>query len=99
MSDLDTYVFSFLNYNDCSRTEMAFTVAVDFTASNGNPATPQSLHYRNPMGVPNQYQMAIQAVGSIIQDYDSYVHLETVNAFIQSICGHSLLCFVLFCGT
>ena len=49
---------------------MAFTVAVDFTASNGNPNSPSSLHYINPYGTPNQYCMAIQSVGDIIQDYD-----------------------------
>lgn len=49
--------------------EMNFTVAIDFTASNGNPATPNSLHYYQPNFV-NQYAGAIQAVGEIIQDYD-----------------------------
>lgn len=39
-------------------------------ASNGNPQTPQSLHYINPQ-VPNQYARAIQAVGEIIEDYDT----------------------------
>ena len=48
---------------------MNFTVAIDFTASNGNPATPNSLHYYQPNFV-NQYAGAIQAVGEIIQDYD-----------------------------
>ncbi|KAH3880662.1 copine-8-like isoform X2 [Dreissena polymorpha] len=62
--------FSFLDYIT-SGTEMAFTVAVDFTQSNGSPSQPNSLHYINPYGQPNQYQMAIQAVGDIIQDYDS----------------------------
>ncbi|XP_052780643.1 copine-8-like isoform X1 [Mya arenaria] len=62
--------YSFLDYIQ-SGTEMAFTVAVDFTASNGNPIQPNSLHYINPYGQPNQYQMAIQAVGDIIQDYDT----------------------------
>ncbi|GFS12358.1 copine-8 [Elysia marginata] len=49
---------------------MNFTVAIDFTASNGNPAQSSSLHYINPYQ-PNQYASAIQAVGEIIQDYDS----------------------------
>lgn len=52
---------------------MNFTVAIDFTASNGNPATPSSLHYLNPYGTPNQYAAAIMAVGEIIQDYDRYL--------------------------
>ena len=52
-------------------TELSFTVAVDFTASNGNPQDSRSLHYINPSGAPNQYVAAIKAVGEIIQDYDS----------------------------
>merc|ERR1719471_1513019 len=52
-------------------TELSFTVAVDFTASNGNPQDARSLHYINPSGAPNQYVAAIKAVGEIIQDYDS----------------------------
>ncbi|XP_021369991.1 copine-8-like isoform X3 [Mizuhopecten yessoensis] len=51
-------------------TQLNFTVAIDFTASNGNPSSPTSLHYNSPYQ-PNQYGSAIQAVGEIIQDYDS----------------------------
>lgn len=44
---------SFLDYLQAG-TEIAFTVAVDFTGSNGNPMDPASLHYMNPQGVaPN----------------------------------------------
>jgi len=50
--------------------QMNFTVAVDFTASNGNPQTPASLHYYSPHS-QNQYSAAISAVGHIVQDYDS----------------------------
>merc|ERR1719229_333458 len=52
-------------------TELSFTVAVDFTGSNGNPAHPSSLHYNDPTGAPNQYVTAIRSVGDIIQDYDN----------------------------
>ena len=52
-------------------TELSFTVAIDFTASNGSPQDPRSLHYNDPTGAPNQYVTAIRAVGSIVQDYDS----------------------------
>uniref|UniRef100_A0A8B9KIV5 C2 domain-containing protein n=1 Tax=Astyanax mexicanus TaxID=7994 RepID=A0A8B9KIV5_ASTMX len=45
-------------------------VGIDFTASNGNPREPSSLHYINPLG-SNEYLSAIWAVGQIIQDYDS----------------------------
>uniref|UniRef100_A0A669DS32 Copine VIII n=1 Tax=Oreochromis niloticus TaxID=8128 RepID=A0A669DS32_ORENI len=50
--------------------EINFTVAIDFTASNGNPSQPTSLHYMSPYQL-NDYAMALRAVGEIIQDYDS----------------------------
>nr|XP_055044345.1 copine-9 isoform X2 [Misgurnus anguillicaudatus] len=51
-------------------TQLNFTVAIDFTASNGNPSQPTSLHYMNPYQL-NMYAMALKAVGEIVQDYDS----------------------------
>lgn len=44
-------------------------IAIDFTGSNGDPRTPESLHYINPEGY-NEYLTAIWAVGNVIQDYD-----------------------------
>uniref|UniRef100_A0A671W303 Copine Vb n=1 Tax=Sparus aurata TaxID=8175 RepID=A0A671W303_SPAAU len=55
---------------DYDRTQINFTVAIDFTASNGNPSQSTSLHYMNPYQL-NAYAMALKAVGEIIQDYDS----------------------------
>uniref|UniRef100_A0A8D2ZF05 Copine VIII n=1 Tax=Scophthalmus maximus TaxID=52904 RepID=A0A8D2ZF05_SCOMX len=52
------------------KTQINFTVAIDFTASNGNPSQPTSLHYMSPYQL-NDYAMALRAVGEIIQDYDS----------------------------
>ncbi|XP_039211097.1 copine-9 isoform X5 [Crotalus tigris] len=52
------------------RTQLNFTVAIDFTASNGNPSQPTSLHYMSPYQL-SSYAMALKAVGEIIQDYDS----------------------------
>ena len=52
--------------------QMNFTVAIDFTASNGDPRSPQSLHHIYPHQL-NMYARALHAVGEIIQDYDSYV--------------------------
>uniref|UniRef100_A0A8I3S7T1 Copine 8 n=1 Tax=Canis lupus familiaris TaxID=9615 RepID=A0A8I3S7T1_CANLF len=60
---------SFLDYIK-GGTQINFTVAIDFTASNGNPAQPTSLHYMNPYQL-NAYGMALKAVGEIVQDYDS----------------------------
>ena len=51
--------------------QVNFVVAIDFTGSNGNPSDTNSLHYRDPIGRPNQYVTAIRAVGDIVQDYDS----------------------------
>ncbi|XP_059183180.1 copine-3-like isoform X2 [Centropristis striata] len=61
--------YTFLDYimGGC---QMNFTIAIDFTGSNGDPRTPQSLHYINPEGY-NEYLTAIWAVGNVIQDYDS----------------------------
>ncbi|XP_022257177.1 copine-8-like, partial [Limulus polyphemus] len=60
---------TFLDYI-AGGTQINFTVAIDFTASNGDPRQPNSLHYRDPQR-PNAYTLAIKAVGEIIQDYDS----------------------------
>ena len=61
---------SFLDYIQ-GGTQVNFTVAIDFTGSNGNPKSPQSLHSQDPSGRPNQYVTAINSVGGIVQDYDS----------------------------
>lgn len=44
-------------------------VAIDFTASNGDPRNSCSLHYIHPYQ-PNEYLKALVAVGEICQDYD-----------------------------
>ncbi|KAK4488924.1 hypothetical protein RD792_004714 [Penstemon davidsonii] len=51
--------------------ELNFMSAIDFTASNGNPRLPDSLHYIDPSGRPNAYQKAIMEVGGVLQFYDS----------------------------
>ncbi|KAK4850940.1 hypothetical protein QYF36_011204 [Acer negundo] len=62
--------YTFLDYIS-SGFELNFMVAVDFTASNGNPQNPNSLHYIDPSGRLNSYQQAIMEVGEVIQFYDS----------------------------
>ncbi|KAJ9561642.1 hypothetical protein OSB04_006802 [Centaurea solstitialis] len=63
-------LYSFLDYIS-SGFELNFMVAVDFTASNGDPRNPDSLHYIDPSGHFNAYQQAIMEVGEVIQFYDS----------------------------
>jgi hypothetical protein len=46
------------------------SVAVDMTGSNGDPDSPQSLHYIHPRTGENAYTTAIRTVGEILQDYD-----------------------------
>jgi len=50
--------------------EINFEVAIDFTQSNGDVKLPSSLHYINPH-YPNEYTQALQAVGKVLEDYDS----------------------------
>ncbi|XP_077592098.1 copine-3-like [Stigmatopora nigra] len=61
--------YTFLDYifGGC---QINFTIAIDFTGSNGDPNSPQSLHYIHSYGY-NEYLSAITAVGNVIQDYDS----------------------------
>jgi hypothetical protein len=50
--------------------QLNLITAIDFTASNGDPMNPQSLHYIQE-GRFNQYEACICAVGSIICPYDT----------------------------
>ncbi|NXY83719.1 CPNE9 protein, partial [Alcedo cyanopectus] len=61
--------FTFVDYIR-GGTQLNFTVAIDFTASNGMPSQPTSLHYVSPYQL-SAYALALKAVGEIIQDYDS----------------------------
>ncbi|KAM5578294.1 protein BONZAI 3-like [Rosa sericea] len=61
---------SFIDYIS-SGFELNFMVAVDFTASNGDPSETNSLHYIAPSGRLNSYQQAIKQVGEVIQFYDT----------------------------
>ncbi|KAM6928064.1 copine-1 isoform 2-T3 [Xenentodon cancila] len=61
--------YTFLDYvmGGC---QINFTVGIDFTGSNGDPRSPNSLHYMSPDGL-NQYLSALWSVGQVIQDYDT----------------------------
>eukprot|EP00064_Thunnus_orientalis_P017300 superscaffoldBa00003638_g17381 len=74
-------MYSFLDYimGGC---QIQFTVAIDFTASNGDPRNSCSLHYIHPYQ-PNEYLKALVAVGEICQDYDSCI--PAVKVWIQGV--------------
>lgn len=61
--------YSFLDYIK-GGTEIACTFGIDFTGSNGDPSSPSSLHHITTCGM-NQYEVAIESVGKIIEDYDT----------------------------
>ncbi len=54
--------------------QLNFVVAVDFTASNGNPSDQNSLHYVDSAAAPsrmsNAYTEVIRSVGSVLEFYD-----------------------------
>jgi len=60
---------TFLDYL-AGGTEISLMVSIDFTASNGNPNKPDSLHRIDPQ-VPNEYARAIMSVGEILAGYNS----------------------------
>lgn len=52
--------------------QIHFVISIDFTASNGDPAYPDSLHYLDPMNrLKNHYEAALLAVGEVIKPYDT----------------------------
>ncbi|KAK4598092.1 hypothetical protein RGQ29_015549 [Quercus rubra] len=82
----------FLDYIS-SGFELNFMVAVDFTASNGNPWNPDSLHYIDPSGRLNSYQRAIMEVGDVIQFYDSNRRFPAWGFGGRTIDGTTSHCF------
>ncbi|XVF49510.1 hypothetical protein PTKIN_Ptkin04bG0018500 [Pterospermum kingtungense] len=66
----ETVQYTFLDYL-AGGFELNFMVAIDFTASNGNPRLPDSLHYIDPSGRLNAYQRAIHEIGEVLQFYDA----------------------------
>ena len=60
--------------------ELNLMVAIDYTASNGDPSSPSSLHYIDRSGASlNSYQRAIRAVGSIVEAYDTDKKFPTLG--------------------
>lgn len=66
---IKTREYSFLDFI-FGGLQINLSIAIDFTASNGDPSDPKSLHHISPVS-PNEYQQAIYAVGRVVQDYDS----------------------------
>jgi vacuolar-type H+-ATPase subunit F/Vma7 len=50
--------------------QIGITIAIDFTGSNGRVTSPFSLHHVGGKE-PNAYLQAIEAVGNVLQEYDS----------------------------
>lgn len=69
-----------------------YQVAIDFTASNGDPRNSCSLHYINPYQ-PNEYLKALIAVGEICQDYD-----RSVSIWLLLLCDFCHPCQSLLLG-
>uniref|UniRef100_A0A8D2IW04 Copine-2 n=1 Tax=Varanus komodoensis TaxID=61221 RepID=A0A8D2IW04_VARKO len=61
--------------------DLALQVGIDFTASNGNPRDPTSLHYINPMGT-NEYLSAIWAVS-----HEFAINFNPTNPFCLGVDG------------
>eukprot|EP01084_Bolivina_argentea_P138899 244430_1 len=51
--------------------DISIIFGIDFTASNGDPEQPYSLHYIYDQNKLSHYQIAIRAVGNILQSYDT----------------------------
>ncbi|KAI8603400.1 Copine-domain-containing protein [Dissophora ornata] len=83
---------SFLDYL-AGGVPLNLVVAVDFTQSNGDPRSPQSLHYRNSSG-ENDYTRAIRSVGSILEKYDTDKKFP-VYGFGGKVNGQVSHCFAL----
>ncbi|CAN8072077.1 unnamed protein product [Agarophyton chilense] len=50
--------------------DMSLVIAIDFTASNGDPSQRGTLHFFDSME-PNEYELAIRAVGDILAAYSA----------------------------
>ena len=60
---------SFIDYLRCG-VQISLSIAIDFTASNGEYSSQTSLHHIDPNN-PNQYERAIWEVGNILAAYDN----------------------------
>lgn len=58
--------------------ELHFSVAIDFTASNGSPSSPSSLHYDSP-AKPSAYVDALTSVGAVLVPYSRSHRYDAVG--------------------
>ncbi|MBO6244043.1 MAG: hypothetical protein J6O41_05725, partial [Clostridia bacterium] len=79
--------YIFLDYI-CGGMQINLTVAVDFTASNGNPDNPMSLHYGGNNS--NSYEIAIRSCGNIVAYYN-YDQLFHAYGFGGKFCGNNVV--------
>ena len=80
--------------------KLHFSVAIDLTASNGDPRDPNSLHYQTP-GFANQYVRALTIIGSILQHYaptDNMFSAYGFGAELPGQTGVASSCFPLSLG-
>lgn len=84
--------YSFLDYL-AGGVQLNLAVGIDYTASNGNPAQPTSLHYRAPGG-RNSYMDVLFSVGNILlpYDYDGWVPAYGFGAQLTAT-GQTSFCF------
>lgn len=70
--------YSFLDYIS-SGFELNFMVAIDFTASNGDPRLPASLHFIDPSGRLNSYQQELERFYSSMILIGVFLHGDLVE--------------------
>ena len=71
--------------------QISLSIAIDFTASNGIPSNPTSLHFMHPNGM-NQYEQALHSVSQILLNYDGDKQVP-VYGFGGKINGMTSHCF------
>ncbi|KAJ3140848.1 Copine-5, partial [Irineochytrium annulatum] len=84
--------------------EFSLAVAIDFTASNGDPRSPTSLHFMPGLGGAaggqgrvhgmNEYQRAIVGVGKVLAEYDADQRFPTMGFGFQ-MAGAAMDCAML----
>lgn len=61
---------TFVQYLQQASLSMRFIIAIDFTGSNGDPRSPQSLHFNADPARPNEYVRSLRSVGTVLSSYD-----------------------------